>query len=410
MHLPMKGVRVLEIAQFTFVPSAGAVLADWGADVVKIEHAVTGDAQRGLTRVLGYDIASAGSSFSPLMDGPNRSKRSIGLALDKPEARAVLEALVVNSDVFLTNFLPKTRVRLGIDVEDIRKINPDIIYVRGSGFGSKGDERDKGGYDSTAFWARSGSGAGVTPPGADRFPQMPSGAYGDSIGGMTIAGAISAALYARATTGETSVVDVSLLSVGAWAMQLAINLALLNGGPVNSAPPPKHGSRTNPLSGAYRTSDGRWIMLAMLQAGRYWPEFCTAAGRPELGADPRFDSAETIMANAAEAAEIVAAIVASRTFQEWQEILERVEGQWAAVQNAWEAGRDAGLRANGYIAPVTDAEGVPRELVASPVQFDEHPASLTRAPQFAEHTDEILRELGLSDEQLLQLKVAGAAT
>jgi crotonobetainyl-CoA:carnitine CoA-transferase CaiB-like acyl-CoA transferase len=406
----MEGVRVLEVAQFTFVPAAGAVLADWGADVIKIEHAERGDGQRGLVRVLGYDATSEGSSFLPIVEGPNRGKRSVGLALEKPSARKAFEELVRRSDVFLTNFLPEARAKLRIEVEDIRAINPDIIYVRGSGFGQRGDEATKGGYDSTAFWARGGSAAGVTPPGADRMIRMPAGAYGDAMGGMTIAGGIAAALYSRATTGEPSVVDVSLLGVGAWATQFTVNMALMNGGPLPVNVQPRHGSRTNPLIGAYLTSDGRWIELSMLQPGRYWAEFCKLAGRGELGTDERFDSTEKLMANAAQAAGIVAELIASRPFEEWVEILSRGEGQWSVVQNAWEVGQDPSLRANGLIASVVDADGVDRELVASPVQFDETAVDLTRAPQFAEHTDEVLRSLGLSDEELIALKIDGAAT
>jgi crotonobetainyl-CoA:carnitine CoA-transferase CaiB-like acyl-CoA transferase len=410
MRRPMEGVRILEVAQFTFVPAAGAVLADWGADVIKIEHAERGDAQRGLVRVLGYEANSKGSSFFPIVEGPNRGKRSVGLALEKPSARRVLEELIRRSDVFLTNFLPQARAKLQIDVEDVRAINPDIIYVRGSGFGTRGAEAGKGGYDSTAFWARGGSAAGVTPPGADRMTRMPAGAYGDSMGGMTIAGGIAAALYSRATTGEPSVVDVSLLGVGAWATQFTVNLALMAGGPLPANPPPRHGSVTNPLIGAYLTSDGRWIELAMLQPGRYWAEFCRLAGREELAGDERFDSTEKLMANAGEAAGIVAEVIAGRPFADWVEILSQGEGQWAAVQSAWEVGQDPSLRANGLIAPVVDADGVDRELVANPVQFDETPADLTRAPQFAEHTDEVLRSLGLTEDELIALKIDGAAT
>lgn len=410
MFQPMKGVRILEVAQFTFVPAAGAVLADWGADVIKVEHAETGDAQRGLVRLLGLDVASKGAAFFPIMEGPNRGKRSIGLALDKPEVRPVLEALIKSSDVFLTNYLPAQRAKLGIELEDVRRINPDIIYVRGSGFGNKGPERDKGGYDSTAFWARGGSGAGVTPPDSETLLGMPSGAYGDSIGGMTIAGGISAALFARKNTGETSVVDVSLLSVGAWATQFSVNLSLLTGGPLPLPRPPKHGSATNPLIGTYATSDGRWLMFAMLQPGRYWPEFCEVVGRPDLAADERFNTTEKIMKNAAEAAEYVAEIMASRTYEEWLKAFDGMRGQWAAVQNSFEVGNDPSLRANGFIGELVDSEGNTRELVTSPVQFDETPQTLTRAPGFAEHTDDILRELGLSDEELIELKIAGAVT
>ena len=409
MHRPMEGVRVLEVAQFTFVPAAGAVLADWGADVIHVEHPESGDAQRGLVKVFGFDAIEPGSSFFPIMEGPNRGKRSIGLALEHTKGREILDELIRTSDVFLTNFLPSARAKLRIDVEDVRAANPDIIYVRGSGFGNIGPERDKGGYDSTAFWARGGSAALMTPPDSPFLSEMPTGAYGDNMGGMTIAGGIAAALYARSVTGEPSVVDVSLLGVGAWATQFATNLALMVGG----APPrqkPRHGSATNPLIGTYRTADGRWLMLSMLQPGRYWPEFCALADRPELATDERFDSAEKIMRNAPEAGDLVAEIVAGRTLADWEERLSRTEGQWAVAQDPYEVGHDVSLRANGYVREVVDADGRTRELVANPVQFDEAPPDLVRAPQFAEHTDEILRELGRTDEALIELKLDGAIT
>jgi crotonobetainyl-CoA:carnitine CoA-transferase CaiB-like acyl-CoA transferase len=410
MHKPMQGVRVLEVAQFTYVPAAGAVLADWGAEVIKIEHAEKGDAQRGLVKALGHDVISKGSSFAPIMEGPNRGKRSLGLSLGSPESKDVLHELVRRSDVFLTNFLPSARKRLGIDVDDIRAINPDIIYASGTGFGPAGPEADKGGYDGTAFWARGGNADSSTPPSAELLTNMPAGAYGDSIGGMTIAGGIAAALFARANTGEPSVVDVSLLGVAAWAIQLNVNLALQAGRPLPKFEPRRNGAPTNPLTGNYIASDGRWINLCMLQPGRYWPEFCRTVGRPELIDDERFDTVEKLMANARQAGEIVAEIIVSRTKDEWVEAFRDMEGQWAVVQNTWELGNDPALKANGQIADVVDAEGNPQKLVANAVQFDRTPATLTRAPQFAEHTDEILRELGLTDEQMLNLKIAGAVT
>jgi crotonobetainyl-CoA:carnitine CoA-transferase CaiB-like acyl-CoA transferase len=406
----MRGVRVLEVAQFTFVPAAGAILADWGAEVIKVEHAEKGDGQRGLTTVLGVDAISKGSSFSPIFEGPNRGKRSVGLSLEVPQAREVLDELIKRSDVFLTNFLPDARAKLGLDLEDVRRANPDIIYVRGSGFGARGPEAGKGGYDMTAFWARGGSGAGATPAGADRLSPMPAGGYGDNMGGMTIAGAVSAALFARATTGETSVIDVSLLGVGAWATQFTVNLALLAGGVPPRPPVPRHGSARNPLVGPYQTSDGRWILFSMLQPGRYWPEFCRVAGYPELATHERFHPVERLMANAPEAGELVAGIIREKTYDEWVALLDGIEGQWATVQDSWGVANDQSLRANGMIASFDDADGVRRELVANPVQFDQTPAELRRGPLFAEHTDEILRELGLDDERLIQLKISGAIT
>jgi crotonobetainyl-CoA:carnitine CoA-transferase CaiB-like acyl-CoA transferase len=405
---PMDGVRVVEVAQFTYVPAAGAVLADWGADVIKVEHAVTGDAQRGFA-YLG--AVAAGGRFAPLMEHPNRGKRSIGLALEHPEAREVLFDMVRRSDVFVTNFLPDARARLGIDITHIRAVNPDIVYVRGTALGPRGPEAGMGGYDQPTFWCRAGSAAGISAPELDGVLGMPGPAYGDSIGGMTIAGGIAAALFARERTGQPSIVDVSLLSVGAWANGLAIDLSLISGEPWAANPPENGGGRVrNPLVGIFRTSDGRFINLNMMQPGRYWVDFCKHIDRPDLVQDPRFDTAERLMDNAAVAAEMIAHEIAGRTFGEWVERFRTLEGQWAPIQNSVEVGHDVQLRANGFVAQVVDIDGEVRELVTAPVQFDETPATPTRGPDFAEHTEEILKELGRDDQAILDLRIAGAVT
>jgi crotonobetainyl-CoA:carnitine CoA-transferase CaiB-like acyl-CoA transferase len=410
MKRPMEGVRIVEVAQFTFVPASGGILAEWGADVIKVEHAVTGDAQRGLVTSLGLNLVGDTTSFFPIMEGPNRGKRSVGIALEVPEGRAVLDDLIRTADVFVTNFLPRARAKLRIDVADVRAVNPDIIYVRGTGFGPKGPEASAGGYDGTAFWARGGSADCATPDDADHVVNQPTGAYGDNVGGMTIAGGIAAALYARATTGETSVVDVSLLGVAAWTTQFSVNLALVAGGPLPKPPAGKgHGTPGNPLMGTFRTAEGRWVNLCMLQPTRYWPEFCERMGRPDLITDPRF-AGDAILQHGHEGGEIVADIIGELTLDQWREQMDGAEGQWALVQNTYEVGMDPALRANGLIATVTDYEGKERELVANPVQFDETAVVSGRAPQFAEHTDEILRELGKTDDELIALKIAGAIT
>ena len=410
MKRPMEGVRVVEVAQFSFVPSSGGVLAEWGADVIKVEHAVTGDAQRGLVATFGLGLVDDASSFAPMMEGPNRGKRSVGIALEVPEGRAVLGELIATADVFVTNFLPGARARLRIDVPDVRAVNPGIIYVRGTAFGARGPDAGRGGYDSTAFWARGGTADSLTEAGADRLVNMPTGAYGDNMGGMTIAGGIAAALYARASTGETSVVDVSLLGVGAWAMQFSVNLALMAGGPLPAfARGTGHGQPGNPLAGTFQTADGRWLMLTMLQPTRYWPEFCERMGRPDLITDPRF-AGDAILRNGLEGGQIAAGLISQLTLARWRELMDGAEGQWALVQNAYEVGMDPAPRDNGLIATVTDYDGKERELVANPVQFDQQPVASRRAPQFAEHTDEIMRELGKTDDELIALKIAGAIT
>jgi crotonobetainyl-CoA:carnitine CoA-transferase CaiB-like acyl-CoA transferase len=331
------------------------------------------------------------------------------MALDNSEARPLLDELIRRSDVILTNYLPSSRTKLSIDVDDVRRVNPDIIYVIGNGFGSEGPDRDAGACDATAFWARGGSADGLTSPDAAHSPFMPAGAYGDNIGAITIAGGVAAALYGRQATGEPSVLDVSLLAVGAWATQFSVNMAMLMDGPL-----PKVERRTqapgNPLTGAYRTSDRGFVQLSMLQPTRYWPEFRRLMGLPDLADDPRFVSIEAMAEHSETAQHIIEEAIGKLTFAECQTLLRKGRGQWAPVQDAWEIANDEALTANGRIADIDDAEGHPPKLVANPVKFDDDPASLTRAPQFAEHTDGVLRELGIDDDRLIELKIAGAIT
>jgi crotonobetainyl-CoA:carnitine CoA-transferase CaiB-like acyl-CoA transferase len=319
--------------------------------------------------------------------------------------------LVRDADVFLTNFLPDARRRLHLEVADVRRVNPDVIYVRGSGHGVRGPDAGKPGYDGSTFWSRMGSAWGTTPPDSPRAIQQPGGAYGDSMSGAIMAGGIAAALFARDRTGEPSVIDVSLMSVGAWAIALSLTTAMLTD---QAAPPPMLTAPpylpVNPTIGSFRTSDGRYITMTMLQPGRYFADVCRHLELDELLDDERFQTGEGLIANAAEVGEHVAAAIAKKPFAHWVEHLQTMEGPWAPMQNPLEIASDPQMAANGYLVPVVDAEGNARRLVANPVQFDETPPTLTRAPQFAEHTDELLRELGKTDDEIIQLKIEGACT
>jgi crotonobetainyl-CoA:carnitine CoA-transferase CaiB-like acyl-CoA transferase len=398
---PMQGVRVLEVAMYGFVPSGGAVLAEWGADVIKVEHAVTGDPQRGLLQTGRYKVKG---DPNPNWHHANRSKRSVGIDVSKPQGREVLLALAKTADVFLTNFLPGTRKRFGIDVADVRAVNPKIIYARGSALGPRGPEANRGGYDMTAFWCRGTSAASLTPPNVPGLIS-PAPAYGDTISGTNLAGGIAAALFKRERTGEPSVVDVSLLGSGLWAMGHGIAISLhLN--EAWQAPPVGHpGQPNNPLSGLYKTADDRYLSLVMLQPLKFWPQVCHVIGRPELADDPRFATMEALEEHGIEGIEILKEVFAAKTLPEWTEILGALSGPWAPVQDTLQAADDPQIVANEYIRQVGDLK-----LVTSPVQFDETAPEPAPAPGFAEQTDEVLLELGLDWDRLLELKSSGTVT
>ena len=246
--------------------------------------------------------------------------------------------------------------------------------MRGSGHGQRGPDAVKGGYDGSTFWCRAGTAWSATPSDSPRVISQPAGAYGDSIGGMTIAGGIAGALFARERTGEPSVVDVSLMSVGAWMMGLSLNNAMLSGEVMEPAPlDTPMNIPVNPTIGMFKTSDDRWINFTMLQPGRYFADVCKHLGIEHLLEDERFSTAEALMANADEAGEAVAAAFAQQPYSYWVEHLQTMEGQWAPVQNPLELADDPQMEPNGYILHVTDVEGNDRRLVASPVQFDETP-------------------------------------
>jgi crotonobetainyl-CoA:carnitine CoA-transferase CaiB-like acyl-CoA transferase len=397
----LEGVRVVEVAQWWFVPSGGAVLADWGADVVKIEHPVTGDPQRGLV-TSGFFPPTGGVNF--MMEQSNRGKRSVGIDLGNPEGLKVLHRLVASADVFLTNFLPAARRRLRIDVDDIRAVNPKIIYARGHGHGVRGPDVEKGGYDAASFWSRGGIAHALTPAGADR-PIMQRAAFGDSAGGMTAAGGIAAALFRRERTGEPSVVDVSLLGTAMWILAPDIVLAKFTD---QEMPVFARTQAPNPIVNSYRTKDERWIFLNMLQPDRFWADLCTHLGRPDMVTDPRFESGMARFQNREACVAELDAVFGSRTLAEWRERLATVEGVWAPMQTAKEVGQDPQAVANDYLTEVDRGDGTTFTLVASPVQFDETTPALRPGPDMGQHTEEVLLAAGYGWDELAALKEAGA--
>jgi crotonobetainyl-CoA:carnitine CoA-transferase CaiB-like acyl-CoA transferase len=401
----MEGIRILEVAEHTFVPAASAILADWGAEVIKIEHVERGDAMRGLGQT---GTAGFATSVPVLMEHSNRGKKSLAMDLSQPEGLAILHQLIARCDVFLTNKLPKVCKKLHIEVDDVRAHNPNIVYVRGTGYGVHGPDANAGGYDYLGYWARAGSASAVKPHEMEFPPGPPSPAYGDSIGAMTIAGGICAALLKRERSGEAAVVDVSLLSVGMWAMGGAIAISQLSKEPWGQFPAGTRGTPSNPIVGMYRTKDERFIALSMLQGFHYWPDMCQRLELEHLVGDPRFATAELLMENAQEAAALVAEAFERRTQAEWVERLTGMPGQWSLVQDTVQVADDAQVIANGYLQDVETADGTPFKLVATPVQFDGQAAVPSRGPEFNEHGDAILtEELGMDWDAVIDLKLRG---
>ena len=402
----MQGVRVLEVAQFTFTPAAGAILADWGADVIKIEHPIRGDTQRGFLNMGGVKLDPLRHT---LIEHPNRGKRSVGIDLATPEGQEVLYELAKQSDVFLTNYLPQVRQKNKFDVEHIRAVNPNIIYARGSALGNKGPEREIGGFDGTCFWSRSGIAHAMSPAELDGPLGQGMPAFGDSIGGMFIAGGISAALFHRERTGEATEMDVSLLSTAWWASGALISQVMETDQYSPNAMPRSGGVSVNPFMGNFRTSDGGWINLCVLSTSNVIRDTFDHLGLPEMADDPRFSEPLKLFENAAIASGYIVDAFSKKPFEYWRQHLKTMKGQWAPIQTMRDLLTDDQTVANDMIIEVEGADGgKPLRLVRGPVQWNGEPLETTRAPQASEHTEIVLMEMGIEWDRIEQLKAAGA--
>ena len=397
----LAGVRVLEVAMWGFVPSAGAVLADWGADVIKIEHPVHGDPMRGLV-TSGYGDAPVNFMWEIM----NRGKRSVAVDLRTDAGRSVALRLAEQCDVFLTSFLPEARRSLQIDVEDITAVNPKVIYALGSGMGPAGPELDRGGYDMAAYWARSGIAHNVTPDGSEYPLPMPAAAFGDLTSGALLAGGIAAALFGREKSGEGCVVDLSLLASGMWAMSVEITGVRVLG--IDSYFRPQRSNLSNPIFTSYRTKDRRYLQLVMLEADRHWPDLCRRIGRPDLIEEERFRTAHDRQVNSEACVAELQAVFDQHTLSDWLERLNDATGVWAVVAKPSEVPDDLQAIANGYISEAADLAGAKYPLVPSPLRFNGSLADTGPAPEHGQHTEAVLLELGWTWDEIASLREQGA--
>lgn len=397
----LAGVRVLEVAEQGFVPSGAAVLADWGADVVKIERP-EGD---GLRAVMKQGLVAQTGDFDFLVEQVNRNKRNVCLDLKHPDSRPVLERLVAWADVFITNQLPQVRRKLRIEPDDLRAINPRLVYARGHGQGTKGPDAEAGGYDAVSFWSRAGVGhmlSGATGVVMQRPAQ------GDIPSGMFLAGGIAAALYARERDGRGRTVDVALLAGGVWTLAPDLVAASVLGA---DPPKPGAGGAKAPagiaLVGMYPTADGRVLQLNMLATDKYWQKACEALEAPDFAADPALASDAGRAARIGEIRERFARTIARQPLAHWSTRLRAAGCIFSYFATPSEVQSDPQVVANGYL-PRHPSHPRAR-LAASPVQFDEEPVAIRRAaPGKGEHTDEVLEALGVGAAERARLRGVGA--
>jgi crotonobetainyl-CoA:carnitine CoA-transferase CaiB-like acyl-CoA transferase len=401
MGKPLEGIKVVEVAMWAFVPACGGMLSDLGAEVIKVEPP-TGDPLRGL-KIGAFNTGGRDIDYS--WESYNRGKRSITLDLKQEAGREVLYKLVEDADVFLTNLLPPARRSMKIDADTIRARFPNVIYASGSGSGPNGPEGEKGGYDSISFWARGGVSASVTEDGADHPVGPPGPAFGDTLSGSMLSGAICAAIAKRAMTGEASTVDVSLLGTALWSMQRMVCQATADG--VAKYPRPANPIPFNVLVGNYRTSDDRYVSICMLQADKYWAPFCDVAGRADLASDQRFASADARRDNGEACYFEVKALFASKTLAEWKGILAKQDGQWDVVQYVGEMKDDPQVQANGYLKQVDYLDGTEIPMIGLPMLYDGKPLSSRRSPELGADSDAILESLGYDEDAIIDLKVQG---
>ncbi len=393
---PMEGIRVVELGVWIAGPAAGGILADWGADVVKIEPP-SGDPARTFRRMLGSDLP-----FNPPFELDNRGKRSIVLDLRHEEGRDVAEKLVAGADVFLTNVRLGALERLGFDPASVTARHPRLVYAAVTGYGMEGPERDRAAYDISAFWARSGLAHLLTYPG--REPPFQRGGMGDHGAGMAAAGGVAAALLSRSRSHRGQVVSVSLLRHGAYTIGFDLNTALRLGTSIGV------GSRLemgNPAINSYRDSAGAWFWLVGLEGERHWPDVARAVGRPEWLTDSRFATASGRRRNARELISLLDQIFATRTTAEWASVFDAEGVWWAPVQTVDQVLADPQLHAAGGFVDVPDG-ATTATMIATPVDFSATPWSVrSMPPEPGQHTDEILAELGCDEEAIAALRSGG---
>jgi crotonobetainyl-CoA:carnitine CoA-transferase CaiB-like acyl-CoA transferase len=397
---PMEGIKVVELGFWVAGPSCAAILGDWGAEVVKVEP-LSGDPFRGFG---AYFAMVLGREVNPPFDLDNRGKRSIGLDYGTERGREVLDALLAQADVFVTNLRVDALERAGLDHETLLARHPRLVYASVTGLGLEGDERDRPAYDVVSFWSRAGVAAALAPEGANLPYQR--GGMGDHMTGLAAAGGVAAALFVRERTGKGQMVSTSLLRIGAYMVGWDVNVNLQAGLPTV---PLTRTTSPNPLIVDYGAGDGKRFWLLGLEGDRHWPAVLRAVERPDLAEDERFVDLFARAVNAAALVAILDEVFATRVREEWAAIFDREGVWWAPVQATHEFIDDPQAAAAGCFVEAISPDGATGRTVASPVDFSASVWSTGRPPpEMGQHTEELLLDLGYDWDQIVALKEAGA--
>jgi crotonobetainyl-CoA:carnitine CoA-transferase CaiB-like acyl-CoA transferase len=398
---PLEGIRVIECGGYLSAPSAGYMLGDLGAEVIKIEDRVTGDPVRGMSSTFGRGmIMPDGTNI--LFETANRNKKSLTLDLKKKKGKELLHRLVAASDVFCTNYSLSAIKKLDIGYETLKKHNPKLIYGLATGYGTAGPDKDKRAFDTIAQ-ARSGIMGTVGEP--DSPPLQIAGAIFDQMTGTLLVNGILAALAARDRQGIGQQVEVSLLGSGIHMQAYNVNVALLRG---RSMPRPSRYTLKNPMANHYQCADGKWLLLAEPQSDRFWHAFCLALGIENLEKDTKFATAKDRRDNFLELTTILEGVFKTKPRDEWINILQtKGEGiVFSPVLELTEIDSDPQVLANEYITDVDHPSLGKVRLIGIPIKFSQTPAQIQNcAPNFGQHTEEVLMEvLGCDWEEIQKLR------
>lgn len=392
-------LRVVEIASMVLAPSAAVIMADYGAEVVKVEPIGSGDLNRNWHKIPGLPI----SDFAYPFQVDNRNKKSVAIDLKTEAGYEVIRKLVSEADVLITNYRLKALERLNLEYDTVREINPSIIYALATGFGEKGDERHKPGYDSVSYWVRSAIETQIFPYEGWLRP-FPYGA-GDHPSGMTLFAAIMTGLYKRQQTGEGSKVSTSLLANGAWANSVMLQ-AQLSGAEFREVRP--RDNSYNFVSLHYATKDNRLMKLSIVNFNKDWEPFCLALARPDILTDPRFSTAEARSANMAALILEITQVFKTQEMDYWHKKLEEADIPHAAVPTYAESADDKQKEANDIIVPLDHPEYGKMRTVNSP--FEVSGADKIKpgaAPKLGQHTKEVLKAVGYSDSVINEWLASG---